>query len=346
VTLSRRLADARSGAARRLTTNAWPILQAAIAATAAWMIATHVVDHRQPFFAPIAAVVSLNSARGERGSNAVRLVLGVILGIVVGEAAIAVNGSGYGSLGAATLIAMIGALAISGERLVIAQAAAAAILTVATRYEGAGPERLIDALIGAGIALAISQLIFPAEPLALLRRAEAAAVRSLAGGLRLTAAALEQGDEALAARARDSLRETPARLAALTRARKGSSRVVRFAPVWWRRQGPVVREEENAAQLDLLAGSCLMLTRTVLELDRPEPGELAAAIGDLAASLESVADALGDRDARQRSVRRVGAGPLPGRRATGRLRRACRPSAGRPNHPTTPAPRRGRRPLR
>lgn len=66
------------------------------------MIAVHVVDHRQPFAAPIAAVMSLNAARGERGSNAVRLLLGVILGILVGEAAIAVNGS----LDAATLVAM------------------------------------------------------------------------------------------------------------------------------------------------------------------------------------------------------------------------------------------------
>jgi uncharacterized membrane protein YgaE (UPF0421/DUF939 family) len=56
----------------------------------AWVIATRVVEHRHPFFAPIAAVVSLNAARGDRGVNAVRLVLGVIVGILVAEPAIAI----------------------------------------------------------------------------------------------------------------------------------------------------------------------------------------------------------------------------------------------------------------
>jgi fusaric acid resistance family protein len=269
------------------------------------VIATHVVQHRQPFFAPIAAVVSLNATRGERGSNTVRLLLGVIVGILVGELAIAVNGRGYGSLGGATLVAMIGALAISGERLVIAQAAAGAILTVAAPIGEAGPQRLVDALIGAGVALLISQLLFPAEPVALLRRAQAAAVHSLGEGLRLTASALGRDDPDMAARATDSLRAAPGRLADLARARKSSGQVMRWSPVWRRREGPVVQEEENAAQLDLLAGSCLMLTRAALALDRPAPPELIAAVGDLAAALETVAGALGNREARQRTADRA-----------------------------------------
>lgn len=299
MTLSRRLAGARSDAARRLAGNAWLILQAAIAATAAWIVASRVVDHRQPFFAPIAAVASLNAARGERGPNAVRMVLGVLLGILVGEAAVAVGGDGYASLGGATLVAMIAALAISGERLVVGQAAIAAILTVALPHPGAGPDLLFDALIGVGIALTLSQLIFPPEPDVLVRGAEAAALRTLADGLRLTAAALEQGDEALAARARSFLREAPGRLVALTQARTSSSRVVRWSPI--RRRGRRRVRDDHAAHLYLLAGSCLMLTRAVLELDRPAT-DLVTAIRDLAACLDLAADALGDPEARRRAV--------------------------------------------
>jgi hypothetical protein len=143
---------------------------------------------------------------------------------------------------------MISALAISGERLVIAQAAAGAILTVAAPIGEAGPQRLVDALIGAGVALVISQLLFPAEPVALLRRAEAAAVDGLGADLRLTAAALAHDDPALAERARRSLRLASGRLVDLASARERSTRVVRWSPVWWRREGPVVREEENAAR--------------------------------------------------------------------------------------------------
>ncbi|MGE5763050.1 MAG: FUSC family protein [Mycobacterium leprae] len=72
--------------------SSWPLLQSAIAGTVAWQIAAHVVGHHQPFFAPIAAVVALNQSIGERGVNAVRLLVGVVVGIVAGEAAMAAVG--------------------------------------------------------------------------------------------------------------------------------------------------------------------------------------------------------------------------------------------------------------
>jgi hypothetical protein len=84
-----RLADAGSHAVRRTAADAWPLLQGTAAATTAWAIAKYVLDHQQPFFAPIAALVALNTSLGERGLNAVRLLQGVILGIVVGEVTLA-----------------------------------------------------------------------------------------------------------------------------------------------------------------------------------------------------------------------------------------------------------------
>ena len=46
-----------------------------------------------------------------------------------------------------------------------------------------GTQRLVDALIGVGVALLFSQVLFSPEPLALLRRAEAAALADMAEGL-------------------------------------------------------------------------------------------------------------------------------------------------------------------
>ncbi|WP_267893358.1 FUSC family protein [Streptomyces kebangsaanensis] len=75
-------------------------------------MARHLVDHRLPFFAPVAAVVALNAARRERGVNAVRLLLGVVVGILAADAAVAVLHHGYGALAAATFVAMLVALAV------------------------------------------------------------------------------------------------------------------------------------------------------------------------------------------------------------------------------------------
>ena len=148
--LAWRIRRHRARAASRLAAGALPILQGTAAAAVAWVIARYVFDHHEPFFAPVAAVIALNTSLGERGLNAMRLLLGVLVGIVAGSIMLAALGSGSGSLALATLLAMTIAVAFGGARIVVAQAAVGAILTVAIGEAGAGVERLADALIGAG----------------------------------------------------------------------------------------------------------------------------------------------------------------------------------------------------
>jgi uncharacterized membrane protein YgaE (UPF0421/DUF939 family) len=82
---------------RRVGADLWPLLQGTAAATAAWLIARYLLDHAEPFFAPIAALVALNTSLGERGRNALRLLQGVIAGIAVGELTLLTLGGGFGS---------------------------------------------------------------------------------------------------------------------------------------------------------------------------------------------------------------------------------------------------------
>src|SRR4051794_40123479 len=120
----------RARAASRLAAGAWPLLQGTAAATAAWVLAKYVFGHEEPFFAPVAAVIALNTSVGERGLNAVRLLQGVFAGIAVGEITLVVLQGGYGSLALATFVAMAVALVLGGARITVAQAAVGAILTV------------------------------------------------------------------------------------------------------------------------------------------------------------------------------------------------------------------------
>ncbi len=109
---------------------AWPVAQQTAAATIAWIIAKSFGPHGDPFFAPIAAVVALNTARGRRGVNTVQLLVGVVLGIGVGELVLLALGGGYGTLALAVCCSMLLARAAVDSPLVVAQAAASAILTV------------------------------------------------------------------------------------------------------------------------------------------------------------------------------------------------------------------------
>ncbi len=299
-----------SSALGRPAASAWPLLQATLGATLAWGVALHVAGHPDPFFAPVAAVVALNAPRGERGLQAVRLLAGVAVGIVVGEAAVlmldaAVGGAAYGGVALASFAAMAIAHAAGGARITVIQAGVGAILTVVAADGQAGVHRLIDAGIGGGVALLFSQVLFTPEPLALLRRAQADALDGIAGGLSLTARALETGDAAEAGRALAALRAVRDRLGELACLRRASCNVARHSARWRSQAAPLVRERENADQLDLLGGACVMLARAAFAAAPPEHRALAEGVRELSDALGALAHDPGDRDARQAAADRA-----------------------------------------
>src|SRR2546425_13339968 len=73
---------------RRLTrwrNAAVAIVQAALAAGVSWLVAVHLVDHRAPFFAPVAAVVCLGITLGRRVRRVIELIVGVGLRVAGGD---------------------------------------------------------------------------------------------------------------------------------------------------------------------------------------------------------------------------------------------------------------------
>ena len=281
---------------------AWPLFQVTLAATAAWAVALRIAGHTDPFFAPVAAVVALNAPRGERGAQAVRLLLGVTCGIVTGEVTVALMGGGFGRLALACFASMIVARAAGAARIVIVQAGVSAILTVVAADGEAGVHRLIDAAIGGGVAMVFSQLLFSPEPVALLRRAETLVLARIARGLDATATALESADEKLAGSALASLRGARDDLAELARLRTVSHNVARHSAVWQSQRTPLVRERENADHLDLLGSACVMLARMAFSARDDDQRMLAPHVRKLSDILEEIADHAGDQAVRQRAA--------------------------------------------
>jgi uncharacterized membrane protein YgaE (UPF0421/DUF939 family) len=302
---ARRAGEEAANARRRVAGDIGPLLQGTLAAATAWVVAHVVLGRPEPFFAPIAAFIALNSSLGERGINAFRVLEGVLAGIVVGEATLAILGGGLGAIAVAVFTATALARAMNGARVVVAQAASGAILTVAIANGEAGVERLTDALIGAGVALIFSQLLFSPEPLGLLRRAESAVLRRMASALSMVARTLGGEDDRLAAQALTELRELPNDVTELRRLRRASARVARRTVVWRSQREMIVRENENADHLDLLGASCLMLTRVASALRGDDRRALQPSVSDLADVLAALATDLGDRTVRQGSAERA-----------------------------------------
>lgn len=176
------------------------IAQSAVAAGVAWELALQIPNHGQPFFAPIAAVIALGAERGRRGRQAIDMMLGVTLGILLGAAIVALVGVGAWQLVLGTSVSLVIATAIGASPVIRIQSAASTILVVALHRSGQNLalQRLEDALIGGGIAILLARFLFPVDPLELVRDEARQLRRRLADGLELVADALERGDRSRA----------------------------------------------------------------------------------------------------------------------------------------------------
>jgi uncharacterized membrane protein YgaE (UPF0421/DUF939 family) len=192
----------------RLMANVWPILQTAVAASLAYFLAAVVLGNEQPFFAPVAAVVTLGLAPGERGRRALEVALGVVVGLGVADTLVRIIGVGAAQIGVVVALAMAAAVLLGERRLLVNQAAISAILAVVLQPPDApfSPDRFFNALLGGGVALAISHL-FPVNPERLVERAAEPIFERLAAVLEEVAEALEEDaleqDEAVLGRARE-----------------------------------------------------------------------------------------------------------------------------------------------
>src|SRR5262245_6388806 len=127
--------------------------QASAAAGISWYIAHDVVRHRTPFFAPISAVIVLAVSAAQRLRRALELVLGVALGILVGDGLFYFIGTGPWQIALGVILAISVAVVVGGGPLLVGQAGSSAVLvaTLAPPTHGVYYARFLDALIGGSV---------------------------------------------------------------------------------------------------------------------------------------------------------------------------------------------------
>jgi uncharacterized membrane protein YgaE (UPF0421/DUF939 family) len=186
----------------RILATARPILQTSIAAALAWLIATEIVGHATPFFAPISAVITLGLTVGQRRRRAVELAIGVSVGIAIADLLVSWIGTGTWQVGVVTGLAMLAATLVGGGTLLASQAGASAVLVATLQPpEGFDFTRSLDALVGSATALVVGALVLPIDPVRLVREGVGPVVDRLAAALERIADALEDREDRDAERA-------------------------------------------------------------------------------------------------------------------------------------------------
>jgi uncharacterized membrane protein YgaE (UPF0421/DUF939 family) len=282
-------------ARRRLHSATLPILQTAAAALAAWYLCVLLLPDPQPVFACIATVIAIGASHGQHRQRATHLVLGVVTGLAVADVIIHFIGTGAPQLAVMVVLAMSVAVLLGGSDLVISEAAVSAMLLVMTGPSGDGsfsPNRILEAVIGGAVALAVA-LLFPPDPVLPVSRAAQGVFGRLGRALERVAAALHSHDADHAEDALAEARSIDALLSEPDTALATSRETVRTAPTRFGDREPIARYDRSLEQIDLAVRNTRVLARHSLRAIRAgsAPADLCDAVDDLAGSVWALAAA-------------------------------------------------------
>ncbi len=270
----------------------WVIAQCAIAAGVAWWIASDVLGHTSPFFAPVAAVVCLGTSYGQRLRRVAEVTVGVALGVFGADLIVRLLGTEGWVIVLVVGLAMSVALLLDGGQVFLIQAAVQSIVITALKPgPGQAFTRWTDALVGGAVAL-VAATVVPAAPLRRPREQAAKVVRKIRDLLQAAGDVMVDGDVERALDLLAEARATDPLIRELQDAADEGLDVVASSP-FRIRHGPGLRKmAELVEPLDRALRSTRVLVRqcaVAAYRQQPIPQAYAVIAAELAAAVEVVA---------------------------------------------------------
>lgn len=175
------------------------ILRAAVAASLAYLLSSVLWGHEFPFFSSIVAFIIIGFSTETKVRKVIEMSLGVMIGVLLGELARSVIGSGTWQIAVVIIVAgLLARLLDSGVLFgfqVTIQSLLAMIMPPTPGMTSGG--RVLDALTGVTVAILI-HLLTTGDPRAVQRRAATAFFRELEDTVVSLALAARSGDVAVA----------------------------------------------------------------------------------------------------------------------------------------------------
>lgn len=282
----------------RLGARFFLILQCAVAAGLAWLIAKNVLGHPTPFFAPVAALIVVGVSFGSRMRRAVEVGIGVAVGVAVGDLFVHLFGTGVWQIILVCVVSMSIATLLGAGSLIIIQAGVQSIIiTTLLPDPSYALSRWLDAVVGIVLALLIAT-IAPSAPLRRPRILAAQVLEDIGGTLERVSKALREDDADAADEVLDRARATDDALQAMREANAEGLGVVRHSP-FRRRELPAVQAYADlAVPLDRLSRNLRVLARraaTSTWRGERVPADYVVLIDELAAAIAFMANELWDR---------------------------------------------------
>jgi uncharacterized membrane protein YgaE (UPF0421/DUF939 family) len=203
-------------------------------------------------------------------------------------------------MGIMVLLAMTAARALGGGELLVSEAAVSAILLVTldpASSDGFSPHRMIEAALGGGVALLVSSVIFPPDPVLEVGRAAQSVFAGLARSLDRVVGGLESSNATTAEEALAAARALDPLVRELEDALARGQETLRLAPPRRGAREPLERYARSVDQLDLAVRDTRVLARHAVRSLRAEddvPPELPSAVRELVLAVWELAGAYDD----------------------------------------------------
>jgi uncharacterized membrane protein YgaE (UPF0421/DUF939 family) len=279
----------------RLRSKGFHVVQCAMAAGVAWLVAKDLLGHTTPFFAPVTAVVSLGTSYGQRLRRVAEVTLGVAIGVFIADLLVIWLGSGWWQLSLIVVLAMSTALLLDAGALFVTQAAVQSIVIASLVPEPSQALlRWSDALVGGAVAL-VAATVVPRAPLRRPREEAARVVRKISSLLRGAQAGLTEGDVDSTMALLADARATDSLIRELRDASAEGLSVLASSPFRGRHKEQVRRMADLVEPLDYaLRNTRLLVRRVAVAAYRRQrvPHSYARLCEDLAAAADEVADEL------------------------------------------------------
>lgn len=141
------------------------VIKTALASWVSWVLAAWLFHAARPYFAPLAAILSLQVTVADSVHRGLQRILGVVAGIIIAFLAVKLIGVHGWSIGLVVLIGMAVATRLRLGAQGIPQVAISALLvmTVGAHSHHYAIERMFDTVIGALIAIMINAIVVPPD---------------------------------------------------------------------------------------------------------------------------------------------------------------------------------------
>ncbi|MGC8488328.1 MAG: FUSC family protein [Clostridia bacterium] len=225
------------------------VVKAALASSISWYVAEAVFPGARPYFAPLAAVLTVQVSVAQSLARGGQRILGVVGGIAVSLLLAHALGVSAWSVGVLLFVGMAGATLLGFGPAAVTQVGISALLILALKATPAyAAARLLDTIIGAVTAIVVNAVVIPPDSTPLAVRETEELALELGRELHALARACEGDGTFLAVleRMRRLGGEVDQAKARVRAAREG----LLYSPLLRRREGRLKRVGEVIGRLD------------------------------------------------------------------------------------------------